>query len=219
MALHAGTSSSGGGSDATITFTDITTNNSSTSKHGFLPKLDGNAAHYLDGTGAWSTPGGIGATPALEFVSSQTLLAAATDITFGSLNGDSDNRYVLFCNVKGGGVSTNNIRLYPNGGSSNLVDTYFAANAGSVSGGDGTGGIIGYVLTSGQVAIRTDIWAKSGLPRKWVSAATLDQPAYIATAAAWSDDSTNITSLVVHSTVALQFGIGSVFTLYKMTNG
>lgn len=42
-------------SDATISTTDITTNNASTSKHGFLPKLDNNAAHYLDGTGAWAS--------------------------------------------------------------------------------------------------------------------------------------------------------------------
>lgn len=41
-----------------LSFTDITTNNSSTSKHGLLLKLDNTAAHYMDGTGAWSTPGG-----------------------------------------------------------------------------------------------------------------------------------------------------------------
>lgn len=41
-----------------LTLADNTTNNSSTSKHGFLPKLDNNSAHFLDGTGAWSTPGG-----------------------------------------------------------------------------------------------------------------------------------------------------------------
>jgi hypothetical protein len=47
-------------SDATISTSDITTNNASTSKHGFLPKLDNNATHYMDGTGAWSTPAGGG---------------------------------------------------------------------------------------------------------------------------------------------------------------
>jgi hypothetical protein len=43
-------------SDATLNFSDITTNNSSTSQHGFLKKLDSNSAHYMDGTGSWSTP-------------------------------------------------------------------------------------------------------------------------------------------------------------------
>lgn len=42
--------------DSTLPFTDITTGNSSTSKHGFLPKLNGSATSYLDGTGAFSTP-------------------------------------------------------------------------------------------------------------------------------------------------------------------
>lgn len=36
--------------------TDVTTLNASTSAHGLLPKLDNTATHYLDGTGAWSTP-------------------------------------------------------------------------------------------------------------------------------------------------------------------
>jgi hypothetical protein len=46
--------------DATISVSDVTTNNASTSAHGWLKKLDGNAAHFMDGTGAWSTPGGTG---------------------------------------------------------------------------------------------------------------------------------------------------------------
>lgn len=46
----------GSATDATVSFSDITTNNSSTSKHGFLAKLDNNSAHFMDGTGAWSAP-------------------------------------------------------------------------------------------------------------------------------------------------------------------
>ena len=43
---------------------DNTDLNASTTKHGLLRKLDNNAAHYLDGTGAWSVPaGGGGFTP------------------------------------------------------------------------------------------------------------------------------------------------------------
>lgn len=45
-----------------LSLTDIATNNASTSKHGFLLKLDNNSAHYMDGTGAWSTPAGGGIT-------------------------------------------------------------------------------------------------------------------------------------------------------------
>lgn len=42
-------------SDATITFTDITTNNASATKHGFLPKLTNTATKYLRDDGTWQT--------------------------------------------------------------------------------------------------------------------------------------------------------------------
>jgi len=45
-------------SDATLSTSDITTNNVSTSKHGFAPKLPNDATKYLDGTGAYSVPAG-----------------------------------------------------------------------------------------------------------------------------------------------------------------
>lgn len=44
--------------DAQLSTSDITTNNASSSKHGFLRKLDAVATHYLDGNGGWTTPGG-----------------------------------------------------------------------------------------------------------------------------------------------------------------
>lgn len=40
-------------SDATLTFTDITTNNSSTTKHGFLKKLSNVATEFMNGVGNW----------------------------------------------------------------------------------------------------------------------------------------------------------------------
>lgn len=42
--------------DATISVTDILTNNVSTSKHGFAPKLPNDSTKFLDGTGAYSVP-------------------------------------------------------------------------------------------------------------------------------------------------------------------
>jgi hypothetical protein len=56
-----GSKISGGGgaaSDATLTTSDITTNNVSTTKHGFAPKAPNDATRYLDGTGAYSVPAG-----------------------------------------------------------------------------------------------------------------------------------------------------------------
>lgn len=51
-------------SDAGLFMSDITTNNVSTVMHGFAPKLPNNAAQYLDGSGNWSVPVGLGTTNA-----------------------------------------------------------------------------------------------------------------------------------------------------------
>lgn len=51
---------SGDYSEDEISFTDITTNNASTSKHGYLKKLPGDVTKFLDGTGAFSVPAGSG---------------------------------------------------------------------------------------------------------------------------------------------------------------
>lgn len=48
--------------ESEVTFTDITTGNASTSKHGYLPKLPNDATKFLDGTGAWSTLPNAGAS-------------------------------------------------------------------------------------------------------------------------------------------------------------
>lgn len=40
--------------ESSITTTDITTNNVSTTKHGFAPKGDNDSTHFLDGTGSYS---------------------------------------------------------------------------------------------------------------------------------------------------------------------
>lgn len=53
--------------EASITFTDITTNNVSTTKHGFAPKAPNDATKYLDGTGAYSVPAGTGTVTTVGF--------------------------------------------------------------------------------------------------------------------------------------------------------
>lgn len=44
--------------ESKLDLADNTTFNSSTSKHGFLKKLDNSAAHFMDGQGNWTTPAG-----------------------------------------------------------------------------------------------------------------------------------------------------------------
>jgi hypothetical protein len=43
-----------------LSLSDVTTNNVTTGRHGFVPKLPGDATKYLDGTGAFSVPAGSG---------------------------------------------------------------------------------------------------------------------------------------------------------------
>lgn len=43
-----------------LALTDVTTNNATTGRHGFLPKLPDDSGLFLDGTGNWTTPAGGG---------------------------------------------------------------------------------------------------------------------------------------------------------------
>lgn len=80
----------GAAAESAITFTDITTNNASTSKHGYLLKLDNNAAHYMDGTGAWSTPsgggGGVGGSSVQTFLTTGDVALNNTSNYFDVIN-------------------------------------------------------------------------------------------------------------------------------------
>lgn len=59
--------------EADMTLSDNTTNNATTLRHGFLPKLSGNALQYLDGNGNYSTPtAGIANSYSLTAFTSQT---------------------------------------------------------------------------------------------------------------------------------------------------
>ncbi len=87
---HATTHEAGGGDpialDTLDVPTDITTLNASTSAHGLLRKLDGNSAHFLDGTGAWSTPAGGGggsATVRVRVISKSNLTLSGTQTVDG----------------------------------------------------------------------------------------------------------------------------------------
>ena len=49
--------------DANLVCTDVATNNSSTTKHGFLKKLDNDATHFMNGQGTWLVPAGASGAP------------------------------------------------------------------------------------------------------------------------------------------------------------
>jgi len=65
--------------EAMLSFSDITTLNSSTGQHGFLKKLSGSATDYMDGSGNWSTPSGSGTV--LPVIDTQTIVKGSVDAT------------------------------------------------------------------------------------------------------------------------------------------
>ena len=84
--------------------TDSTSLNASTDIHGFLPKLDGTATNYMDGTGNWSVPagGGSASSDVINHTHSGTTdgglikldtIAAPTDVT--TLNASTDTHGLL----------------------------------------------------------------------------------------------------------------------------
>lgn len=99
-----------------LSLTDITTNNSSTSNHGFLKKLDNTATHYMDGTGAWSTPAGTTYTgTANQVIVTGTVLSTPQNIATSStpqfarlgLGAAADaSRLLLVSGNVSGGVAT-----------------------------------------------------------------------------------------------------------------
>ncbi len=70
--------------ESTVTFTDITTNNSSTSKHGYLKKLSNSATEYMDGSGNWSTPAGGGGGGGGLVLLSVATASSSSDLHFDS---------------------------------------------------------------------------------------------------------------------------------------
>lgn len=72
-AAHGHTNAAGGGTlaEAALALTDVTTANASTTKHGFLKKLDNASTSYMNGQGNWATPSGGGdalvANPLAQF--------------------------------------------------------------------------------------------------------------------------------------------------------
>lgn len=77
--------------DAQLSTSDITTNNASTSKHGFLKKLSNAATDYMDGSGNWSVPAGSGGSGALVLLEQHSPSSAASSdfTTFISSTYDS----------------------------------------------------------------------------------------------------------------------------------
>lgn len=78
-----------GFTDAAISTSDITTNNASTAKHGFAPKLPNNTALFYRGDGSWAVPPGSNAAAVVPPVNSDFSWinqgGASVDDTYGDV--------------------------------------------------------------------------------------------------------------------------------------
>lgn len=125
--------------DANLSTSDVTTNNASTSKHGFLKKLDNAATNYMNGAGNWANPvapmllsaNGLVATIAASTTSYlapfTTTFFAATNSCITTLAGTLKNLYLrigtaqpasgnLICTVLINGVASAITLTIPAGG-------------------------------------------------------------------------------------------------------
>jgi hypothetical protein len=104
-------------SDATLTVTDVTTNNASTTAHGFLKKLSNTSTDFMNGQGNWATPAGT--SGAMILLSTQTASASAT-LDFTSLITSTYSTYIFeFDDIRPATDSvTFGIRTSTNNGSS-----------------------------------------------------------------------------------------------------
>lgn len=67
--------------DAMLSTSDVATNNASTTKHGFLKKLDNDPTHFMDGQGNWTLPPGSGLTQEQVEDAVAALAVAGTNMT------------------------------------------------------------------------------------------------------------------------------------------
>ena len=77
--------------EGALSFTDITTNNASTTKHGLLPKLSNVSTEYLNGVGSWVSVSG-----AKFSADGRLTLTTATPVTTSNVTGATTVYYTPF---------------------------------------------------------------------------------------------------------------------------
>jgi hypothetical protein len=124
-----------------LTFTDVTTNDASTSAHGFLKKLDNDPTHFMNGQGNWSAPSAGGRTEGtLAATGSTQGDAAAITTDAAEVSGADGTKGVILPGTAGAIVVVRNtggstLKVYPNsgaaisGGGTNAAASLFSGTA------------------------------------------------------------------------------------------
>jgi hypothetical protein len=101
--------------ETSLSLSDNTTNNVSTSRHGFAPKLPNDSTRFLDGTGNYSVPAGQSSYPELfsnlpSVGSSQSFLHSFSDANNGLCRISSTGTTISFhSSLISGGYQTRNV--------------------------------------------------------------------------------------------------------------
>jgi hypothetical protein len=150
--------------ESAVTFTDITTNNASTTKHGYLKKLSNSATEYMDGTGNWSTPAGGGGGGGWVLLSTQTA-SSSTDLHFDStLITSSYESYVFVVeNLRTSATTLINMSISVDNGSTDAGggDWYSQASIFVFNGSSSIGGISAGTVSS-KIGTRDSVFYLSG---------------------------------------------------------
>lgn len=170
-------------------------------------------------TGAQGAPGV--ADSGLVFIAEQEVTNEVPSVTFSGLDGDVDQIYLLFGRAVGGALGFGDVRLRPNGVTTNQ------RTIGALSGGTGvvpsvfsdTGLVVatvGFIALGDALDFAATIYAKTGYRRMVLSESMTDIGSMFVTqlGGSWDDTATNITSLVI-APDSDNFGVGSEFWLYK----
>jgi hypothetical protein len=214
--------------DANLSTTDVTTNDVSTSKHGFAPKAPNDATKYLDGTGNYSVPAGSGGG-GLTLVEAKTITSNSTTVTFSGLDGDTDGIYLLlgrivnasgaspFYSWRPNNVTTNQLgqlsQFY--NGNTNFVQQTSTLSFANIN----SGNTISFEMKifaksnpNGQAVVRQYTGTTSGAI---IAGTPGTNPVSGTVGGQWNDTSTNITSIVIVSDQTNGIGNGSTIALYK----
>jgi hypothetical protein len=134
--------------ESAVTFTDITTNNASTSKHGYLKKLSNTATEYMDGTGNWSVPaGGGGGSSGLVLLDVKTA-SASSSLSFDNtlITSTYTNYMIVIQSLMTSSSTTVKMGISVDNGATDPLDWYnmCSIDVPSINGTGGSSTVTGY---------------------------------------------------------------------------
>lgn len=157
-----------------------------------------------------------------EHVETKTLTANATEVGFANLRGNTDVEYMLRAYIFSKSTAGGFIELRPNQLSTNTRHQRLSGIGTGASASSGTILAIARLLTVSSAVVTLDgtFYARTGGLRVWrgfVNAAESSTPSTYAEMRTgyWSDTTTEVTSLLLVSSVTNALGKGSEFVLYR----